>query len=116
MVCMKRINFHADPGQMARLQGYATEAGGTVAEHIRRAIDAYLDDRSPDKDKTLRYKGYMAVMRFDSESDQISATGRLPIGSLHLHANSIKGIRRLFEAEVNRHLDWLKVREGKGKP
>lgn len=39
---MKRKNFHLTGQQIERLEYLAQKTGLTVAEHIRRAIDAYL--------------------------------------------------------------------------
>jgi predicted DNA-binding protein len=39
---MKRVNYHLTDGQIARLRALSEKTGLTVAELIRRAIDAYL--------------------------------------------------------------------------
>jgi predicted DNA binding CopG/RHH family protein len=38
---MKRVNFHLTEQQITRLKKMSAETGLTVAELIRRAIDAY---------------------------------------------------------------------------
>lgn len=39
---MKRINLHLTDKQIAALKLRAKETGMTAAEHVRRAVDAYL--------------------------------------------------------------------------
>ena len=39
---MKRVNYHLSEQQIAKLKAESKRTGLTVAEIIRRAIDAYL--------------------------------------------------------------------------
>lgn len=39
---MQRVNYHLTDGQVAALKAMSERTGLTVAELIRRAIDAYL--------------------------------------------------------------------------
>lgn len=40
---MKRTNVHMTEQQRSRLQALSQDTGLNVAEHVRRAIDQYLD-------------------------------------------------------------------------
>jgi predicted DNA-binding protein len=40
---MKRVNYHLTDDQIAKLQSLSEKTGLSVAELIRRAIDAYLE-------------------------------------------------------------------------
>ncbi len=40
---MKRVNYHLTEKQIESLKQLADTTGMTVAEHIRRAVDDYLD-------------------------------------------------------------------------
>ncbi len=40
---MKRVNYHLTEDQIARLQAVSKETGLSVAELIRRAVDAYIN-------------------------------------------------------------------------
>jgi len=42
IVCMKRVNYHLTEDQIARLKAIAEKTGLSVAELIRRAVDALL--------------------------------------------------------------------------
>lgn len=42
---MKRVNFHLTVVQRERLESLSSETGLSVAELIRRAVDAMLDER-----------------------------------------------------------------------
>ena len=43
MDTMKRINFYLSEQQIAKLKELARAMGLSVSEHVRRAIDAYLE-------------------------------------------------------------------------
>lgn len=40
---MKRVQYHLTDKQIAALKILAEKSGLSVAEHIRRAVDAYLE-------------------------------------------------------------------------
>ncbi len=40
---MKRVNYHLTEGQIRELQRVCEETGLSVAEIIRRSVDAYLE-------------------------------------------------------------------------
>lgn len=42
---MKRVNFHLTEDQIKKLKSLAAKTGLKEAEHIRRAIDDYLDKK-----------------------------------------------------------------------
>lgn len=48
---MKRINAYYTEQQIAQLDALHRETGMTVSEHLRRAVDAYLQD--------LRTQGFL---------------------------------------------------------
>lgn len=48
---MKRTNVHLSKQQLERLNALSDDTGLTVAEHIRRAIDEYLEKRQKDAEK-----------------------------------------------------------------
>lgn len=41
---MKRVNYHLTDSQLERLQALSGKRGMAVAELIRRAVDAFLDE------------------------------------------------------------------------
>lgn len=45
---MKRTNIHLPEQQLELLKEISEETGLTVAEHIRRAVDEYLEKRKKD--------------------------------------------------------------------
>jgi predicted DNA-binding protein len=50
---MKRVQYHLTESQIERLKAISKETGLSFAEVIRRAIDAYLEDREK-KEKRKR--------------------------------------------------------------
>lgn len=40
---MKKVNYYLTQKQIAQLRALSSETGLTISEHIRRAIDAYLE-------------------------------------------------------------------------
>jgi predicted DNA-binding protein len=42
---MKRVNIHLSDKQIEALKALAKSTGLKVAEHVRRAIDKYLEDQ-----------------------------------------------------------------------
>jgi hypothetical protein len=43
---MKRVNYHLTQKQIEALRAVSTATGLSVAELIRRAVDAWLNDKS----------------------------------------------------------------------
>lgn len=43
VVCMKRVNYHLTNGQIKALHRESEKSGLSVAELIRRAVDAWLE-------------------------------------------------------------------------
>lgn len=51
-VCMQRVNFHLTEDQVARLKALSEKTGLSVAELIRRAVDALLAKQEKERRKT----------------------------------------------------------------
>jgi predicted DNA-binding protein len=49
MQAMKRRNFYLTKQQIEALRALAEQTGLKVSEHIRRAIDSYLDRVAPEE-------------------------------------------------------------------
>lgn len=48
---MQRTNLYLGKRQKERLQALADETGIPLSEHVRRAIDRYLEDEAPNQRK-----------------------------------------------------------------
>ena len=46
---LTRINFYLTKAQIKRLKGLSQNTGLPVSEHVRRAIDEYLEKKAPKK-------------------------------------------------------------------